>query len=311
MACGILPGGVVVVRLTYASDLPLRDQAQPVEAQLSRTFRLLDLNYATIKALHESLAHKNTKQALPAFADLLGLWTDWLPQSVWRANVVENPFPIEVEPMGKRPESRVVWQFLLQRHPSNSPQIKRVLSIYNEWENLDPTRFHTLYDVPTFDETSSRRDEYSSTNGYILAMRSFFKRIFDETELYFNRDYPGMYRMLVLKHVAINAQSLRQAEKNIRTKLDRPHPQVSQSSSQYQGDPIFSERAFVYVENIPKIISIMRSVVDAKLSFNHEEAWWMMMIRMQAWNMGVKLVTREGLTVPHHYYDDPSRVYIL
>jgi hypothetical protein len=42
-----------------------------------------------------------------------------------------------------------------------------------------------------------------------------------------------------------------------------------------------------------------------------EEAWWMMMVRMQAWNMSIKLVMREGLTVPHYYYGDPSRVYIL
>jgi hypothetical protein len=32
---------------------------------------------------------------------------------------------------------------------------------------------------------------------------------------------------------------------------------------------------------------------------------------LRQWNMNVDLVHREGLAVPHHYYNDPSLVYIL
>jgi hypothetical protein len=307
MACGILPAGGQLDRLLDCGyDLPLRDHTKSVETQLSRAFKLLNLDEVTVETLHQSLAHKNTKQIMPGFADLLGLWTRWLPLSIEGFNTVENPFPIEVEPMGKRPEARVVWQLLLlQQYPSAYPKINRILEIYNHWESLDPTRYHTLYAIPPLDVFSL------SGLDYILSMRTFFKEVFDETERYFIYHGRNLYAQLVSAHVAINAQSLKQAEENIRTGLVRPYLYISQSSSEYQGDPIFTERAFVYVDNIPKIVSIMDSRKPAYMETSFEEAWWMMMIRMQAWNMGVNLVRREGMTVPHYYYNDPSRVYIL
>jgi hypothetical protein len=287
MACGILP---YRNQFSHGWDLLLRDQNRSVEAQLSPAFRFLTLDDTTVEVLHQSLAYKTSAHALPGFADLLGLWTGWLPISSHRNNLVENPFPIEVEPMGRRPESRVVWKFWLQQHPSDSPQIRRVVEIYNVWESLNPTKFQTLHGV-----WDGRRPE-------------FFKEVFDETQLYFDRYVPGFYRELVTSHIVVNAQSFKQAEENIRTMLDRPHPQ---STDQSQWDPIFTERAFVYAENIPKIVEDVALWNRVSNLPPIEEAWWMMMLRMQAWNMGVDLMMRQGLTVPHYYYGDPSRVYIL
>jgi hypothetical protein len=56
--------------------------------------------------------------------------------------------------------------------------------------------------------------------------------------------------VLMLEHVRSNIRSLQKAEENIRTGLIRPQLQIPQSNSPYQGDPIFTERAFIYVENI-------------------------------------------------------------
>jgi hypothetical protein len=305
MACGILPG---YIGTRFLQDLPLRDQTKSVEVQLSRAFRLLSLDDVTVKTLQDSLAYKTTKQALPSFADLLGLWTYWMPLSTEGKSTVENPFPIEVEPMGKRPESRVIWKFLTQQHLPQSPHTKRVVEIYDKWESFDSTRFYTICEVLYYRDAIDPAD-----SAYILTTRAFFKDVFFETDSYFNRYDHELYLRLVRTHVAINAQSFKQAEENIRIGLVRPHPQIPRSSSPYQGDSIFTERAFVYVDNIPKVVRAMESFTWAGSSPipPFEEAWWMMMIRMQVWNMSVKLVMREGLTVPHYYYEDPSRVYIL
>jgi hypothetical protein len=189
MACGILPAHpwpYPGIKAGTYLDLPIRNQAKTVKAQLLQAFKLLDLGNVDIELLHQSLDHKSTKQALPGFADLLGLWTNWLPLSMGGANVVESPFPIEVEPMGKRPESRVVWKFLLQQRPNDSPQIKRVTEIYDKWETLDPKGFYTLSEIITIDEIDYDAAMLDDTPDmqYISSMRSFFKEVFDETEAY-------------------------------------------------------------------------------------------------------------------------------
>jgi hypothetical protein len=304
MACGILPTFRGKDNLSILGlDLPLRDQSKPLEAQLSQAFRILGLDDVTVEALHQSLAYNTTTHALPGFADLLGLWSDWLPIPGQDSVVAENPFPVEVESMGQRPEPRIVWKYLLQQRPNNSPQIQRVLDIYDKWELVDPTSFGSLHET------------CANSFGFRVTMRPILREIFDETKLYFDRYDPWFYVELVKLHIAINAQSLKQAEENIRTRLDRLQLHLPRSSRQFQGEPIFTERAFLYVENIPKIVSALHleDCLNPRESVLPpiEEAWWMMMLRMQAWNMGVKLVMREGMTVPHYYYGDPSRVYIL
>jgi hypothetical protein len=283
--------------ITDTMDLPLRDQSKPLEVQLSPAFRALGLNDVTVEALHQSIAHRTTTQALPGFADLLGLWTEWLP-SPTMYTVIESPFPVEVEPMGRRPEPRVVWRYLLQQNCSDSTRFQRIMAIYDEWESFDPVKFQTLFENHPTDDF-----------GYCHKMSSFSKGVFDETGLYFARYGAWFYSHLVRAHVTVNAQSFMQAEENIRAGLSRPHPPISLASNQHQGDTVFTERAFVYVDNISKFVSEVN--VGWPTSDEIEEAWWMMMLRMQVWNWNVKLTMREGLTVPHQYYGDPTRIYIL
>jgi hypothetical protein len=308
MACGILP-------IPQHNDLLLRDPSKPTEAQLLPTFRYLKLIEGTVETLLQSLSHKSTEQALPDFADLLGLWTGWLPTSVNGMSTVESPFPVEVESMGRRPESRVVWRYFLHQDPLKSHKIKRILGIYDQWESFGPTQFQTLHhvEVPLLGNVN-RQQEYSTK------LRPFLKSVFDEIQTHFYA-YPHfsqeLYQNVMKVHVEVNAQSLTQAEEKIRAGLKRPHQLKPQSTSQYQGDPIFTERAFVYVENIPEVVSkvgleLTRSRYQVHFSSTMiEDAWWMMMLRMQVWDMSVNLVMREGLTIPYQYYGDPSTVYIL
>ena len=164
-------------------------------------------------------------------------------------------------------------------------------------EKAEPNQFHALYE-----------DEHE-----FGVRKEWFKKIFDGTMSYFDRLHPAFYAELVRAHITINALSLRQAEENIRTRHNQSRPQILQSRTTYQGDAIFMERAFIYVENIPKISDVMESYPGG---FGHampsiHDAWWTLMLRMQVWNMGIKLVSREAVTASHHYYNDPTRVYIL
>jgi hypothetical protein len=161
MACGILPGH---------GDILLRDSTKSVTAQLSQAFTGLHLDDSAIEALESSLSTQTVSaHALPGFADLLGMWSAWLPIPNIGVDSVESPFPVHVTPMGRRPEARVVWRFLLQHKPHPSDVMKQVLDIYNEWEMIEPTRFYSSYGVKGNDPTEER-------------MRSYFKMIFDKVE---------------------------------------------------------------------------------------------------------------------------------
>jgi hypothetical protein len=309
MACGILPG----FRKRYndrnahysaLEDLPLRIYNYPVMTQLARAFTILRLESNTLDSLRQSLSHKQTSQVLPGFADLLGLWSEWLPLPGHFMDVADNPFPVQVVPMGVRSEARVVWRWLLKSRTSNSSdQIKRIIEIYDEWEKSEPERFYTQYEA--------------TGNALVIdAMRSFFEKIFYETKSYFDQFHNSFYKELVRTHVMVNSHSLKQAEENFQTGHKQPRPEISTSTARYRGDSIFTERAFVYAENVNEICDILEPTkfaheADKSSIPSIEEAWWIAMLRMQAWNMGIKLIMREGITVPYHYYGDPSRVYIL
>lgn len=182
------------------------------------------------------------------------------------------------------------------------------MDMYDNWERMEPYLFYTSYAV-------------KGNRSIDVPKRAYFKFVFDEMLML---DHPSISLRIcndVSKaHAVVNSHSLKQAEENIRTGLDHSRPRIPRSNGHpYAGDPIFMERAFVYAENVAKVIDAVEfgrhihdfsSVDDFRVYV--EDMWWrMMMLRMQAWHMGVKLINREGVTVPHQYYDDPSRIYIL
>jgi hypothetical protein len=135
MASGILPGH---------GDLLIRDSTKSITAQLSQAFTSLHLNDCAIEALNSSVpTQKSSAHALPGFADLLGIWSAWLPIPNHGVDIVESPFPVHVTPMGKRPETRVIWKFLLQQMPHPSAVMKQVLDVYTEWKMIEPARFYS------------------------------------------------------------------------------------------------------------------------------------------------------------------------
>jgi hypothetical protein len=78
-------------------------------------------------------------------------------------------------------------------------------------------------------------------------------------------------------------------------------------------DTLFAERAFLYVDNIPRIVKEMEN----KKPFDNpydlkqvEDAWWMLMLRGHCWEMGINRVVQKSC-VPSSYYNSPARVYIL
>jgi hypothetical protein len=309
MACGILPGFKSVhlendIRYPAVEDLPLRVGHLPVMTQLSRAFNILRLDSFALNSLRDSLSHSSTLHVLPGLADLLGLWTEWIPLPSHFMDVVENPFPVQVTPMGMRFEARVVWRWILRSQTNaRSHQMNRILEIYDAWEKSGPERFYAHYKFP-------------GNSPYDYPMKSFFKNIFDETRSYFQRFHFEFYEKLVRTHVAVNAQSLKQADGSRPYDSTPRHLDITPPNIVYKGDPIFTERAFVYVDNLAQICDEIDPTKYAHVKDSSsipciEEAWWMAMLRMQAWNMCVNLVEREGLTVPYHYYGDPSRVYIL
>ena len=300
MACGILPAA-----FPKLIDLQLRDERLPVMRQLAQAFKILGLEHSAIEALRESLTHKHTSQALAGFADLLGLWTGKLLLPSLSTNRVESPFPVQVFSMGTRPESRVVWRWMLQnRNLTHLDPGRRVLEVYDEWARFNPQDFDTF--------CSYTPDAFHAVDH----KARFLASIFDETTEYFGNFDPGVYDYFVATHINVNAQSLKQADENIRTGHKQPRPETQQHEVTYKGDPIFMERAFIYVENLAKFISTI-GTLDPPRTYSRdripsvEEAWWMLMLRMQVWNMIHDVVHREGITAPHHYYGDPSRVYIL
>lgn len=137
------PGGQTRVQCWGDEDLPLRDYGEFGKQKLIHAFRRPGLDKNAIEVLHESLAHESPTQALPGFADLLGLWSDWVNNSIFVSRAVENSFPMHVVPMGKRSESRVVWRFALRNGAGLSDCLKRVLAIYDEWEDLESLEFNT------------------------------------------------------------------------------------------------------------------------------------------------------------------------
>jgi hypothetical protein len=62
--------------------------------------------------------------------------------------------------------------------------------------------------------------------------------------------------LLVTAHIEANAGSLQEAEANIQAGHSKARDDilVPGISDPYQGDPIFTERAFLYAENVTKVV---------------------------------------------------------
>lgn len=143
--------------------------------------------------------------------------------------------------------------------------------------------------------------------------RIFFKNIMDETMRFLSESpgRPGQYKYLVEGHIVVDVCSLRRAEDNIITGHKQPQPHISlpEHNAPFQSDPVSIERAWVYIENVPKVLSVLK---ECTMFVDHmEDSWWMMVLRMHIWNWATRLFQRRGMSVLSHYYDDPIPVYIL
>jgi hypothetical protein len=306
MACGLLPGASSLNGECGREDLNLRTGSGTTIAQLERCFRRLQLRDSTIVTLAGSLDHQSPLQHLPGFGVILGLWPEWLRNYRWYNNVsVENPFPIPVTAMGQRFEGRDVWRRLLnQREPKLSEQQKLVLGHFNHWEAVHPGHFYGEWVHRWHDLAEGEQ------------LDAFLAHVFDQANQALQDRVPGRYKALVRSHIAVNAESLKQAEMNIRDertyKLDTTvQPKWKRLR---ENDPIFLERAFLYAENVTKVVKLTEDGHGVPLSedeISYEDRWWWMMLRSQVWCKSHEVIQREGIRISSEYYDSPARVYIL
>ena len=278
--------------------LYLRHEQLPVEASLSRALKDLGICHDGKKALKASLSHQDPAHRLPALTDILGLWCKWLPIEGITSNVIDNPFPFPLTTMGERHESRNVWKEELKKHEKTlSGPCAQVLQFYNDWENCDPRGFR----------------RFRSQNAVFNAKRrSVFRKGFDAATRYLQNTEGlgvlGMYDFCVPCHIDINASSLQKAKENIRIGHDKTRDSASLPQDR---DPIFTERAYIYLENIPDFVLEMESRNPSEERFSYEDVWWMMMMRLHAWTISVQWLDREGVKIPSEHYENRMRVYIL
>ncbi|KAH7348096.1 hypothetical protein BKA66DRAFT_601518 [Pyrenochaeta sp. MPI-SDFR-AT-0127] len=217
-------------------------------------------------------------------------------------------------------EARVVWRFVLKQNVGNlSDTCKTVLQIYDDWESSELRRFYNYYTV--------RGNVWEDQK-----QMAYFKTIFDETTEYFTNFYSN-YIQLVRTHINVNAHSLKQADENFRfnkyrQRVDPMRLAPANATHPYEGDDHWTERAFIYAENFPKVIQEMEKFdIEESLPQPHRGgspsyrgrtlahlgperrplAQWL----TRAWNMGLKVVTREDLMIPSACIDHPGRVCIL
>jgi hypothetical protein len=297
LTLGIISNGGVLTSL-WSLELRLREKQLSEAVNLSRGPHSLRISPEAERALEASFSHQDPAHRLPAFTDILGLWCKWLPVETVSSNVIDNPFPFPLSTMGERHESRNVWKLELDRRETTlSEPCKQVLRFYNDWKDYDPCAFK---DIPRLN-ISNRP-----------AWREFYRRAFDVVTQYLHTTEGlsdlGMYVFYIPCHVDINAFSLQQAEENIKNGHDKTRDSASLPDDR---DPIFTERAYIYAENVPKFVEEMERRRPSDGKFSYEDVWWMMMMRLHAWTMSVEWVDREGVKIPSEYYDNPARVYIL
>ena len=271
----------------------------PKEMDLSRVLKSLRTSADGEKALEASLSHPDPAHRLPAFTDILGLWCKWLPSEEIASNVIDNPFPFPVTTMGERQESRNIWRLELEKRETTlSDPCKQVLRFYNDWKAWDAS----------FSSTKLRPGYFRTATTW----RAIFHRAFDDTTRYLKYTEGAglweLYGFYIPCHIGVNATSLRQAEENIKS----GHNKSRDSASLPEGlDPLFTERAYIYAENVPKFVKEMELRRPSDGKFSYEDVWWMMMMRLHAWTMCVEWVDREDVVLSSEHYNNPARVYIL
>lgn len=276
-----------------APRLYLRDMQTPGSANWRRAIWELNICSDGEKVLEASLSHQDPAHRLPAFTDILGLWCRWLPIDGLSTNVIDNPFPFPLTTMGERHESRNVWRSELKRRATTlSEPCKHVLGFYDSWEKQNPRFFARCY--------------------RLWNTEPIFRQAFDATTQFFccteGLDFDLLYTDLIPCHIEVNAHSLQQAEENISNGHDKTRDSASLPNNR---DPIFTERAYIYAENVPKFVEKMERRGPSFAKFSYEDVWWMMMMRLHAWTMGVQWQDRKGVKIPSEHYENPARVYIL
>jgi len=292
MACGILP--------IIASDkgLLLRNKQTPDVPDLRHSLDIMGIHGDARLALEASISCQDPAHKLPGFTDIIGLFCKWPLIDNMALNAVDNPFPFPLTTMGERPESRNIWKLLLKAQEAHlSNRKKHVLQFYESWEGLAPWSFR--------EPTRIHRTETRELD--------FFKKAFDNTTAYLEHTLGGLYVPLysqaVRCHISINVHSYEQALQNIAT----PPGTVRVDQLPAAMDPIFTERAYIYADNVPKFVEQMEQSHhhNGNKNISYEDVWWTMMMRLHAWTMSVRWMDREGVKIPSEYYDNPIRVYIL
>lgn len=292
MACGILP------IIASEKGLLLRNKQTPDVPDLRHSLDIMGIHGAAKLALEASISYQDPAHRLPGFTDILGLFCKWPLIDNVALNAIDNPFPFPLTTMGERPESRNVWRFLLKRQEAQlSNRKKHVLQFYESWEGLAPWKFEGEHRV---ERTDTRELD-------------FFKKAFVDTTAYLERSLGGLYVPLyshaVRCHISINVQSYELALRNTASQQNKGRGDQLPTGL----DPVFTERAYIYTENVPEFVREMENSHhhNRDKNISYEDVWWTMMMRLHAWTMSVRWMDREGVKIPSEYYDNPIRVYIL
>lgn len=195
MAFGIIPGnerlGTWDLRLRSGEEDP--DTELIVRESRDMLTRVNMHPDATVDVLRKSVNHGNKGHWWPAFTDLIGLWSDWIPLNDSPINAVISPMGHRVFTMGEVYEARVVWRWIMmeqERNKSLSTVQSEILNFYLAWEQMHPDWFYRYYWLtPNEPRAVSQRD--------------FFKRMYDYTTRFFlerNKTRP-VSRVLYKIHV--------------------------------------------------------------------------------------------------------------
>lgn len=283
---------------------------------VSQALTQLELRTPLIDTILQSLNHSDASYHLPAFGDLPGFSCNWIPRAELPRNIVANPFNRRISSQGGSCEFRVVFRWLLQQRKWErglSSGQEYVLNFYDIWETTFPNRFSSNYKVSNMELDTIRQLD-------------FFKRFLDHTDRYFMDRWRKVgdltfYRKLISAHITVNAGSLKEAEGNINSGKSRNDGRVGQVLA----DEISTERAFLYVDNIPAFVAQIEAIykeatvrglgIKAEKAFNTvsnslEDDWWMLMMRGQCWEMSVNLAVQKS-RAPSSLFNSPTRVYLM
>lgn len=277
------------------------------------------IGYAAEEAIRASTKRSTTNQFWPAFVDLFCLWMDWMPVPGSPITKVHRPVAVRTFTMGEAYEARVVWRWILTQQTNPSGPKKEVLNRFNSWHARYTDSFVAYYEPgrkgnqpEEMDFLEFFRDIFEKTTKYFEAMELKYRRTSSEgngSSRFASAKLSTFYANLVCSHVKVNALSLQEAEVSIAAGKHRNDKRVGMQLR----DTLFTERAFVYADNVHLMVEEMRGRgydgVDSVRDI--EDAWWMLMLRAQVAEMGMVRVPNPSMKVPSSYYVSPTRVYIM